>query len=83
MNTPRKMSWLSWNRLCLPKSFGGMSFQNMLEFSQSLLAKKMWRMMINPTSPVAQIFSNKYKVCEGFLKATDKLSSSSIWSSII
>ena len=35
----RKMSWLSWEKLCVPKSCSGMGFKLLKPFNLALLAK--------------------------------------------
>ena len=36
----RKMSWLSWEKLCVPKSYDGMGFKLLKPFNLALLAKQ-------------------------------------------
>ncbi|XP_012842774.1 PREDICTED: uncharacterized protein LOC105962971 [Erythranthe guttata] len=41
----QRLAWVSWDRLCRPKSVGGMGFRNLEIFSYSLLAKQLWRVI--------------------------------------
>lgn len=36
----RKMHWCSWERLCVPKSEGGLGFRNIFAFNLGMLAKQ-------------------------------------------
>ena len=40
----RKMSWMSWENLCVPKNQGGMGFKLLKEFNLALLAKQGWKL---------------------------------------
>lgn len=45
--------WMSWNRLCIKKSKGGMGFRDMHDFNLSLLGKQGWRLITKPNSLVS------------------------------
>ncbi|XP_019150180.1 PREDICTED: uncharacterized protein LOC109146988 [Ipomoea nil] len=48
--------WMSWGRMCYPKSCGGMGFKKLSSFNLALLAKQGWRLLTNPNSLVARLY---------------------------
>lgn len=56
----RKMCWISWERLTLPKSAGGLGFRAIEVFNDALLAKHTWRLLRDPDSLLGQTLLNKY-----------------------
>lgn len=54
------MHWLSWSKMVLPKSKGGMSFCDMCAFNQAFLAKQSWRLINTPDSLCARLLRAKY-----------------------
>ncbi|KAK1554997.1 hypothetical protein Q3G72_020206 [Acer saccharum] len=79
----RKTSWVSWDRMCLPKSCGGMGFKDLTLFNQSLLAKQAWCVLHHPNSLVAKVLKAKYFRQEDFLQAPLRPGCSQCWRSII
>ncbi|MCI56595.1 putative non-LTR retroelement reverse transcriptase [Trifolium medium] len=41
-----KISWISWNDVCLGKEYGGLGIRQMREFKTALLGKWCWRLLV-------------------------------------
>ena len=48
----RKMAWLSWDKMCIPKALGGMGFKLLKHFNLAPLAKQGWRLQVGQNSLV-------------------------------
>lgn len=76
------MHWLRWEKLCLPKSFGGMGFRDLKVFNQALLAKQGWRLICNPDSFISKVLKAKYFKHGDFLSSCRGHDPSFVWRSI-
>ncbi|XP_019179038.1 PREDICTED: uncharacterized protein LOC109174248 [Ipomoea nil] len=79
----RGIHWLSWSRMCEPKSEGGLGFKRLHEFNLALLAKQGWRLLIHPTSLVSRLLKAKYYPTSDFMGAHLGNNPSFIWRSIM
>ena len=77
-----KMAWVSWRKMCKTKSDGGMGFRNLQAFNLAMLAKQVWRIMINPNSLIARIYKAKYFPYSDILGAKLGCNPSYAWRSI-
>ncbi|XP_057248279.1 uncharacterized protein LOC125493714 [Beta vulgaris subsp. vulgaris] len=80
--TERKMHWVSWEKLCLPKVYGGMGFRDLRVFNQALLAKQGWRLMCDTNSMAHHVLRARYYPRTTFLSAMRGFDPSYVWRSI-
>ncbi|KAK9984588.1 hypothetical protein SO802_034113 [Lithocarpus litseifolius] len=55
-----KIPWLSWEKMCEPKSKGGTGFKNIKLFNLALLAKQGWKLQVGHDSLVYRVLKAKY-----------------------
>ena len=79
----RKMCWISWDKLTLPKSAGGLGFREIEQFNDALLAKHTWRLLKNPESLLGQTLLNKYCRDDNILDVYAPNSASHGWRGIL
>lgn len=54
------MHLIGWDKLCTPKSKGGLGFKRFIDFNQAMLAKQYWKIQSNPNSLLARTYKAKY-----------------------
>ena len=82
-NDEKKIAWLRWDKLCEPKSCGGMGFKKIKQFNMALLAKQGWRLQTKPNSFVCHVLKAKYFPNSDFIHATLGNNPSYTWRSIM
>uniref|UniRef100_A0A8R7R6G8 Reverse transcriptase domain-containing protein n=1 Tax=Triticum urartu TaxID=4572 RepID=A0A8R7R6G8_TRIUA len=79
----RKMHWVKWKDLAIPKVCGGMGFKDLVLFNKAMLAKQGWRLICNPGSLCARVLRGKYYHEGNLLTAGNKRNASHTWRAIL
>ncbi|KAK3226110.1 hypothetical protein Dsin_005972 [Dipteronia sinensis] len=79
----KKISWVKWETLYLPKSLGGLGLMDLGLFNQALVAKQALRLAVGECSLVAQVMKAKYFRNEEFLSVRLKPGNSHVWRSLV
>ncbi|CAJ2670980.1 unnamed protein product [Trifolium pratense] len=64
----RKISWVSWKTICLPKESGGLGVRRLWEFNQALLGKWCWRLLVDREGLWFRVLAARYGVEGGRLR---------------
>jgi hypothetical protein len=56
----QRVHWTAWDKLTMPKGYGGMGFQDLKLFNQPLLARQAWRLIQFPESLCAKLLRARY-----------------------
>ncbi|XP_031131889.1 uncharacterized protein LOC116033276 [Ipomoea triloba] len=79
----RSIHWKAWDRLCVPKRYGGLGFKDLRAFNLAMLSKQAWRFLTRPHSLVARIYKARYFPKSSFIDATLGNCPSFCWRSIM
>ena len=79
----RKLAWLAWEKMCIPKAEGGMGFKDLKAFNLALLAKQGWRLIQNTESLAHRVLKAKYFPYSNFLEAQIGKKPSYTWRSLM
>ncbi|GAU10927.1 hypothetical protein TSUD_426970, partial [Trifolium subterraneum] len=64
----RKVSWVSWDSVCLRKEYGGLGVRQLREFNLALLGKWCWRMLVDREGLWFRVLAARYGVEGGRLR---------------
>jgi hypothetical protein len=76
----KRMHWVAWCKMGIPKEKGGMGFQDLQTLKQ-LCCKKCWRLMHEPDSLCARVLRTRYYPNCNLLKAGQTSGNSFTWNS--
>lgn len=79
----KKIHWVAWDRLCLPKHQGGLGFKDIELFNQALLAKQAWKLLQSPDCFFSKFFKSRYFDDCSFLDSSVGYRPSFAWRSIL
>ena len=82
-NGKNKIAWSSWDKICVPKTKGGLGFRDLKAFNLTLLAKRGWRLQTNTSSLVHRVFKARYFLERDFINAEMGTKPSYAWRSIM
>jgi hypothetical protein len=81
-NNSRGLHWFSWERLSVPKHFGGMGFKSLQAFNYVMLGKQAWKMVTHPGTLITKLFKAKYFPNSDFFGSSIGHNPSYVWRSI-
>lgn len=79
----KKLHWKAWSKLKDNKEDGGLAFRDLSLFNKALLAKKIWRIIENPSSLLARFLKARYFKHMDIMEAPLGSNPSYIWRSLI
>ncbi|XP_019199918.1 PREDICTED: uncharacterized protein LOC109193531 [Ipomoea nil] len=56
----RGIHWKAWDKLSIPKKYGGMGFKDLKNFNLAMLGKQAWRLLTSPDTLVAKVYKARY-----------------------
>ncbi|XP_019170410.1 PREDICTED: uncharacterized protein LOC109165884 [Ipomoea nil] len=75
--------WKAWDKMCIPKTFGGLGFKELRAFNLAMLGKQAWRFLTQPQSLVSRVYKARYYPASSFYEAALGNNPSFCWRSIL
>jgi hypothetical protein len=79
----KKMHWVGWKKMKLPKEEGGLCFRDLHSFNLAMLACQSWRLLQSPYYLCTQVLQAKYFPYGNLLAAKPIVEMSYVWRSIL
>lgn len=79
----RSYSHVPWDRVCSPKSMGGLGLKRLHEFNQDIFMKINWGLVHAPNDLWVRVLRHKYRCGDGIMPMVERRpSESSIWNGV-
>ena len=75
----RKIPWVKWDIVCLPKSQGGLGIKDLSLFNEALLGKWGWQLANDHNQPWSRILTSKYGGWKELISGGRRNNSSQWW----
>jgi len=82
-NSNKGMPLVAWDKICRPKTLGGLGLRKSAAVNTACLAKLGWRFLTQPENPWVQQMRAKYGSPEQFFELRVKPTDSWVWKSIL
>ncbi|WZY68165.1 hypothetical protein YC2023_000405 [Brassica napus] len=79
----KKMAWVSWDKMTLPKESGGLGVRDFQAFNDAFLGKLSWRILHNPDILLSRVLLGKYSATESFMTVSEKSAISHGWRGVL
>ncbi|OMO55679.1 reverse transcriptase [Corchorus capsularis] len=79
----KRIHWVSWEKMTLPKEEGGMGFKELEAFNRALLAKQIWRILENPEAMWVKVLKGIYFPNADIMTAKKGARASWSWQSLL
>ncbi|XP_019200076.1 PREDICTED: uncharacterized protein LOC109193678 [Ipomoea nil] len=79
----RGIHWKAWDKMCIPKKYGGLGFKELHAFNIAMLGKQAWRFLTKPDSLVSRVYKARYYPKGTFYDAKIGNNPSFCWRSIM
>nr|XP_027088506.1 uncharacterized protein LOC113709853 [Coffea arabica] len=82
-NGKSKLHWLSWKKLALDKTDGGLGFKDIEAFNKALLGKQIWRILTKPNLLLSKVLRAKYFPKESIFRCKAQKNVSWFWQGLL
>lgn len=79
----KRMSYVAWNRITMPKGMGGRGLRSLAEMNKALVLKNVWKIATGQGAMWIQVIRAKYYPRSCFWGSNRRYNSSKFWKNLI